>query len=196
MQFKHLGLLLAFILTVPMDGLARDVTDPYYDQRGDSERNELEYVEGEKWKEAGTELPPLPKDEDLVEVPLDHPPIGMKLYIDPDLVFLDMKDRVLRYWAVLKSRSGAYNAMFEGMRCSTHEFKVYGYGHPHRKPQVRKAKDPQWKLISEVPGNDYHRELEEFFLCNGTTPFKPAQVADLIKGGYQSYNPFTESTDM
>jgi len=183
------------ILVAPL--YAGDVTDPFYKQRGSYE-TEFEYDESlaEKWKEIQFEIPKLPDDENLVEGPLDKPPPGLKLYLDPTSISLSEKDRVLRYWVVLKSEGGGYNAIYEGMRCNTEEYKVYAYGHPSRKPQIRPASKPKWKSLFEAKRSDYHPMLAEEVLCAGITPKTLEEVNNTLKGRYKFHKPFADSFDI
>lgn len=195
MRYRFFAILALAVTIHPLS--ARDVTDPYYQNRAPGE-NGFDFDESlaEKWKEIQFEVPKLPEDKNLVLGPLDHPPPGMKLYLDPTGISLSEQDRVLRYWVVLRSKGGSYNAMYEGMRCNTNEYKIYAYGHPARQPQVRPAHKPKWKLLSDARRMDYHPMLAAEVLCAGITPKTVEEVQNTLKGQYEYSKPYSDSIDI
>ena len=133
------------------------------------------------WKEGATKLPTLPSDDSLLAVDMDGLPQGLKLYLDADELTLSDADRVLRFWVVIKSPAGAYNATYEGVRCDTSEFKIYAYGRRHSKPNVRPVPKPIWRDIGSLPGDHFRRELAEDILCQGITPRSQPDIIQRIK---------------
>jgi hypothetical protein len=179
---------LAFLLlTLPVVALgARDVADPYagLEHQYDSDYNEnLE----KPWVEIETQVKHPPEDADLTELEIMHLPPGMTLYADLKHLDVDKRDYVTRTWLVIRSRAGAYNASYEGIRCATREYKVYAYYNPkrHRKP-LRTVKLPRWRLIRN---GGYRDELARDVLCSDTNPRDPDAIRvkpQLESGDYRS----------
>lgn len=175
---------------------ARDVTDPYWDYRDAGEKGEFDYDDSNDvpWQEAGTELPPLPPDGELLEMPLNDLPGELLAYTHMDSISTGEKDAVVRYWLIVKGQGGGYNATYEGLRCSTGEYKVFGYGHPTREPEVKLAKDAQWRdLGADVAG--YRRELAKDILCAGIRPKTKRQIRASVRGEYHAENPYAKYID-
>jgi hypothetical protein len=79
------------------------------------------------WKEAEVPPPPAVQTERLI--PLELPPSGLRFGVDPASVVLG-DDGVIRYVVVATSASGAVNAMYEGIRCDSAQFKVFARYNP------------------------------------------------------------------
>lgn len=88
------------------------------------------------WKEQEVPPPPALKTERLI--PLELPGSLLNFGVDPGSVAVG-GDGVVRYVVVARSSSGAVNAMYEGVRCSTGEWKVY----------ARHSPDVGWKRVAE-----------------------------------------------
>jgi hypothetical protein len=80
-----------------------------------------------EWREAQIPPPPAFKSDGLI--PLDIPGSALKFGVDPASVSIG-EDRVVRYVVVASSNTGAMNAMYEGIRCNTGEYKVYARYNP------------------------------------------------------------------
>jgi hypothetical protein len=161
----------------------RDDTDPYW-----RFRDSIDFDESlvKKWQEQAAEIPPLPDDDSLSPMPVDQLPPGMRAYIHlPSLVVGD--DLVVRYWLVIKGDGGGYNATFEGTRCASGEYKVYAYGYPRRDPPIVGAGDAPWQ---DTGFPNYRAEITEDFLCTGTTPKSPRQVANVLRHGTEQNHSF------
>lgn len=80
------------------------------------------FTQDPDWKEADVPLPgPLTTGK---LIPLEMPQSTLRFGVDPASVKLD-NDRIVRYVVVATSSTGAVNAMHEGIRCDTGEFRVY-----------------------------------------------------------------------
>jgi hypothetical protein len=79
------------------------------------------------WREAEAPSPPDLRTDRLI--PLEMPPSALRFGVDPASVSLG-RDGIVRYVVVATSTSGAVNAMYEGIRCNTAEFKVYARYNP------------------------------------------------------------------
>jgi hypothetical protein len=169
------GVLLLALLSVSSPGQASD--DPFEHIRKNTEP-ELRFDESlvEPWKESDTKWPPLPGDDQLVKLAVDEAPPGLDVYVAPDSVSLDEGDRVTRYWLILKSDGGGYNAIYQGLHCNASEYKNYAYGHPSRKPPVRESKVAQWLPLSASGNDRYVNELARDYFCYDRGPRKPDEV--------------------
>ena len=74
------------------------------------------------WKEVEVPPPPALRKEGLV--PLDMGSSVLRWGVDPASITI-ANDRVVRYVVVAQGQGGAVNALYEGLRCSTGEVKVY-----------------------------------------------------------------------
>ena len=81
-------------------------------------------VDEPEWKES--DIPPPPAFDAGKLIGLDVSPNSSLNYgVDPASISITKSDGVVRYVMVATSASGARNVMYEGIRCSTGEFKTY-----------------------------------------------------------------------
>jgi hypothetical protein len=114
------------------------------------------------WKELEAPPPPALKLEGLV--PLDVPGTTLRFGVDPASVSLS-EDRVVRYVVVATSSSGAINAMYEGIRCSTAEFKVYARYFPGSGWSV--ARNSQWLSLHDPQPSSHSLTMARTAACKG-----------------------------
>jgi CNP1-like family len=74
------------------------------------------------WKEVEAPPPPALKTDGLV--PIDIGSSVLRWGVDPASISIG-GDRIVRYVVVARGEGGAVNAMYEGVRCSTGEVKLY-----------------------------------------------------------------------
>jgi hypothetical protein len=114
------------------------------------------------WKE--TDAPPPPAFELSRLVPFDVSVNSqMKWGIDPQAMVIGT-DSVVRYVVVAQSPSGVMNAMYEGIRCASGEYKTY----------ARYNKDSGWNAVAQPQwqpflGTHAHR-LARQGVCTGAAP--------------------------
>jgi len=156
--------------------------DPYAKYLEDSTYNEDLEV---PWVELETKVKMVPEDQDLVQVELSSLPPGMQLYIDMKNIEVG-EDYVTRTWLVARSTSGAYNASYEGLKCSDRSYKVYAYYNPVRSTPLRKVNLPRWKEASR--SSNYRHELMEDFLCSGPRPEPVGDIFDNIGSDVNTYD--------
>jgi len=106
--------------------------------------------------------------------------------------FLDTKsltfgeDGVVRYTAVIESRSGARNVIYEGIRCRTDEVKLYAYAAGNgafREPRIS-----EWQPLKREGIKGYQLWLSEQIICGpdglGLRPERIKRIlAGLERGG-------------
>lgn len=79
------------------------------------------------WKEAQVPAPPPLRTEGLIAIEL--PGSTLRFGVDPASIGIGA-DGIVRYVVVASSSSGAVNAFYEGVRCSTGEVKLYARHNP------------------------------------------------------------------
>lgn len=117
------------------------------------------------WKEV--EAPPAPSFKTDSLIPLDIPRTSLRFGVDPDSISLG-PDGIVRYVVVAASTTGAVNAMYEGIRCSTGEFKVYARHNPDSGWTV--AKDTPWRSLHEQPLSRHSLAVARTGACIGRGP--------------------------
>lgn len=96
------------------------------------------------WKEAQAPLPPAPRVADLI--PIEVPGATLRYGVDPASVSLGA-DHVVRYVVVAASAAGAMNGSYEGIRCSTGDFRVYA--RYHADAGWSPASDIEWRSLQD-----------------------------------------------
>ncbi|KQP43089.1 CNP1-like family protein [Pseudorhodoferax sp. Leaf274] len=96
------------------------------------------------WVENDVPAPPAFDLGKLVDVTVDAQG-GLRYGIDPSTLQIG-KDGVVRYVMVARSSSGAMTAMYEGVRCSTGEYKLYARYNVDKWTAVG---TPEWKSLWE-----------------------------------------------
>jgi hypothetical protein len=127
------------------------------------------------WKE--TDVPPPPAFNPDQLISLEMPPyMSLKFGIDPSTIKLT-DDGIVRYVVVAANRDGGgFNAFYEGMRCTTAEYKSY----------ARFGDDGTWKTISNsewkrlgAQNSRYTQVLASQGLCRDRAP--RISVEDIIR---------------
>lgn len=98
------------------------------------------------WREV--EAPPAPVFTVEGLIPLDTPRSNLRFGVAPASIAVG-SDGIVRYVVVATGSSGAVNAMYEGIRCNTGEYKVYARHNPGSGWVI--AKDPQWRQLQAAP---------------------------------------------
>ena len=116
----------------------------------------------EKWKEGKVTIPPYPKDQDLLAVPLLATDT-LKIYIDRQSLSRGV-DRVARFSLVVESPSGARSVFYDGLRCETREYKTYAMGSPEH--VFTPAKEAAWQRIPQPAMNAFRYHLYRHYICD------------------------------
>lgn len=145
-----------------------------------SERFEYSEQYETPWVETQAEIPDLPDNSVLHQVPVDAALSGMDLFVNPNNIVVDPDDLTVRLWVIIKNDRGAYNGSYQAFRCATGEYKVYAYANPKRKKKVRAARNPQWKIVKRVGMGGYRKELMTHYLCSETTPKSQQDILTAI----------------
>ncbi|MDR3392594.1 MAG: CNP1-like family protein [Sulfuriferula sp.] len=132
------------------------------------------------WHELQAHIPAYPKDENLV--PFYVSAVANNTYAI-DKSTLDVgKDGVVRYVLVIKTKGGAKNVSFEGIRCETRERRIYAIGRDDG--GWDRSHENRWQAISGESSLSYHRALADDYFCpDGVIVWNPAQALQNIKAG-------------
>lgn len=96
-------------------------------------------VEEPEWKESVVPQPPAFNVDKLVTFEVS-PNSSLVFGVDPASISISKSDGVIRYVMVAASAGGAHNVMYEGIRCSTGEFKTYG----------RYSPEGHWNMVNNA----------------------------------------------
>ena len=129
----------------------------FFGERGlDEDEEEAPKVK----KEMPLVLPAFPKEENLLPFEVS-PPQTQEFFIDSNS--LTVGEDEIRYTMVSKSRAGAVNITYEGMKCATFEIKRYAYGSKDGKWTV--SKHAVWRDIQFYSSNRPHGALAQDYFC-------------------------------
>jgi hypothetical protein len=125
-------------------------------------------VDEPDWKESEVPAPPAFDVSKLVTFDVSG---GSSLVygVDPASIRITHSDGLVRYVMVATSASGARNVMYEGLRCSTAEFKTYArYSADGRWSPVS---NPEWRsLFASMPSKHALRFAQAGGCDNATAP--------------------------
>jgi hypothetical protein len=123
------------------------------------------FIPATPWREQQVELPAYPAEGHLLEAAIASGSYPYRVFIDPGSLSVDA-DRVVRYAAVVTSAEGARNVAYEGIRCSTREYRRYAYG-ANGSWQV--LDDMPWERLRESGMGHYRYQLYRYYLCDTTS---------------------------
>lgn len=130
------------------------------------------------WEEIAVQLPPYPKDQNLVPFEVSSA-TSNKFMIDTASISIG-KDQVARYTVVIESPRGARTVNYEGLRCDTMERKIYAFGQDDGKWAENKR--ASWELIKVRSLLSYHKALYEDVFCDvGITVRDPEEAIRKLK---------------
>ena len=138
------------------------------------------------WKESEVPAPPALRSSGLI--PLEMPGSALRFGVDPKSVVLD-RDGIVRYVVVASSAQGAVNAMYEGIRCNTGEFRIYARHTPDRGWVM--VNNSVWRSLQDAAlTSRYSMEIARNGACVGNGPNRSAEriVRDLAGGPDKRFN--------
>ena len=139
------------------------------------------------WKEVDVPAPPSFSKERLI--PIDMPTfVTLKFGVDPATLTVT-SDGVVRYVMVAGHASGASNAMYEGIRCSTGEFKTYARF--SAAGEWSRVNDPQWRPLNDNNTSRHALALARLGACEGRSAAasNPAQIITTLKNPPKNSGP-------
>lgn len=130
------------------------------------------------WEEGAFNLPAPPREADLVEVRTSGAST-FRFLVDKRSV-ASGEDGVVRYTAVAVSSEGARNVTHEGLRCATHERRVYALG---RSDGWVASQSSEWRLFP-ITSPAYYGVLYRDIFCPNSRAVASARegVDALVRG--------------
>jgi hypothetical protein len=128
---------------------------------GQSESPPVDDLVAKTWEVQRALLPPYLKEGDLIPVYVGTAR-PFAFFVDRASVSVG-QDGIVRYTIVARSRSGAMNVSYEGIRCRTYESRIYAFGRSDG--TWVQARNQQW---SSYRGDqtDHHLILADDFFCS------------------------------
>lgn len=125
------------------------IPDSYWDKPEDDE------------PEKPVDLPVYPLEKNLLSVDMDLNLFPYTVFIDETSLTVS-EDQVIRYTVVLRSKSGAENIFYEGVRCTQHMMQRVAYGSADR---FVRAQNTKWRYIRKSKQDRYIDHLVNEFFC-------------------------------
>ena len=119
-----------------------------------------------EWKELDAPPPPPLRTQGLIQI--DVAGTSLRFGVDPASVTVG-NDGVVRYVVVATSSSGAVNGIYEGIRCSAGEVKVYARYNPGS--GWVPARESEWQKLTASQANVRHSySIARSGVCLDTAP--------------------------
>ncbi|MGH8618485.1 MAG: CNP1-like family protein [Burkholderiales bacterium] len=130
------------------------------------------------WSESKPVYPPYPLAANVVQFEGGNREEG-RFYLDKTSIVVG-KDGVVRYTLLVLGEGGARTVSYEGIRCETREYRVYGYGRPDRSWSM--PLESEWRRINYQYTNNYRAVLGVEYFCKGQAVLPTAAqiVASLV----------------
>ncbi|MBI3524796.1 MAG: CNP1-like family protein [Betaproteobacteria bacterium] len=123
-------------------------------------------ADSQRGHESEVPLPAFPRQENLVEFYVSAP-ASNHFFIDAKSVSIG-PDGVVRYTLVVKTAGGATNISYEGIRCSTSEYKLFATGRSDG--AWARARTDDWRPIENKNINRHHAALNSEYFCHDGLP--------------------------
>ncbi len=140
------------------------------------------YPSDQEWLELGSELPPWPELNSLIELDIDSGGRGYRLYLDPQSLTTG-KDRVVRFTSVMISPAGVWNVTYEGLHCGEGSYRRFAYG---MNETWHELPNSAWMPLVRGGVGQYRRALYNHYMC---IPDEPYNDADDIRRRLRSGPP-------
>lgn len=135
------------------------------------------YEEEKIWAEVATKTPDYPVQQNLIEFDAGAASRN-KHYVDGSTLAVGT-DGVVRYVAVVKTRGGATNVSFEGIRCTEKSIKFYAFGRDDK--TWINSRNTTWQPIRT---GSYQAVLfKDYFCPRYTSIFTVEEGLDALKRG-------------
>ena len=125
------------------------------------------------WKEI--ETPPPPAFDVKKLITFEVSPNSQLVYgVDPAAINISQKDGIVRYVMVASNASGARNVMYEGIRCTTGEFKTYARQSSDGK--WTHVSNPEWRSLFENMPSKHALRFARAGACDSAAPATSVDV--------------------
>lgn len=118
------------------------------------------------WKESDVPPPPAFDSAKLIPVEVSQSS-GLSFGVDPATIKIT-PEGIVRYVVVASSRSGAINAMYEGVRCATGNVRVYA--RYNRDSGWSPAANSTWQSLFASQATRYSLMIARAGICRGNAP--------------------------
>jgi len=135
---------------------------PWQNLTADSDLDGDDEPVKKKWVEQKVFIPPYPVDKNLLAIALAERDT-LKIYIDQTSLARG-KDWVVRYILVIESQTGIRNVFYEGLQCSTYQYKTYAIG--VTKKSLAPIRNPVWRRIPYLERNAIRHFLYSHYFCD------------------------------
>jgi len=132
--------------------------------------------DGQTWEQQQQRIPPFPARENLAGFYVS-PNTSFQFFVDRKSIAIAPDGTAVRYTLVAQSSSGAMNVSYEGMRCGTHDYRVYSLGRSDG--MWAQSRNPAWTPIDPFQANRAHAVLAEEVFCRGRVA--PRNLDDAAK---------------
>jgi len=138
--------------------------------------------EDPNWQEQTVRFPEFPKETGWFAFDVG-PATAHQHYVDIPSLSVG-EDGVVRYVVLVQSQGGARNVRFEGMRCSTREWRLYAT--LRRDGAWVKSRNESWERLRDGVSDRYRVSLFVDFFCPGGVIVRDvAEARDALrKGGH------------
>lgn len=127
------------------------------------------------WHEEAAPPPPSFDAERMVEFENGRA-TELRWGVDPKTIMIGSDD-VVRYVVIARSKGGASNAIYEGLRCSQGEFKTYARASSDG--QWRLVDDAQWQPLSESRPSSHESVLARNYICDNRA--RPTTINEILR---------------
>ncbi len=131
-----------------------------------------------EWKEDSVPPPPAYSAKNLIEIEM---PKGstVKMGVDPDTIRVNQDTGIVRYVVVARGPS-AVNAVYEGIRCDTGEYRVYARQTPGNDWSY--STESEWKSMRGQMTYPHPFRLARDGMCIGTAVnHSPREIIQALK---------------
>lgn len=134
------------------------------------------FTDTSDWKEA--DVPPPPAYDMAKLLSFDVARSSSLVFgVDPASFSISKSDGVVRYVMVASNSSGAKNAMYEGLRCTTGEVKTYARAKPDGTWAT--VTKPEWKSVYDPTIARHSLHFAQAGACQGAAPV--GSVRELVR---------------
>ncbi|TAK45857.1 MAG: hypothetical protein EPO29_00885 [Betaproteobacteria bacterium] len=131
------------------------------------------------WREGEFALPAYPKPADLVPLEVGAA-TDFRFFVDATSLSVG-RDGVVRYTLVARSRSGAENVSFEGIRCKSGRVRAYAFGQGGARWSARGT---PWRAIEPGGAQRWHFILWREYFCPHAIAIRDvAEGVDALRRG-------------
>lgn len=131
-------------------------------------------------------LPPLPSGDQLIPLDMDAKGSAFSVLLDPASLTVG-EDGIVRYTVVMRSKAGAENIVYEGMRCDRKQYRRYAYASGS---EFRPVAGSEWKFVRKIPRDRYRAILLDDYFCPLPRSDGARKILQQLEGKRRRIQPF------